>query len=82
MALEDFMGDCGSGLSANIASTLATSSRDIETEKLGEVRRLPLFLGLDVYINQQVTCCLLETVLELLWHPPGFANQAQRVEKI
>ncbi|NDE54509.1 MAG: hypothetical protein EB069_08000 [Actinobacteria bacterium] len=82
MALEDFTGDCSFGLSANIASTLATFSRDIETEKLGEVRRLPLFLGLDVYINQQVTCCLLETVLELLWHPPGFANPAQRAEKI
>ena len=52
MALEDFTGDCDSGLSANIASTLATSSRDIETEKLGEVRKLPLFFGLDFYINQ------------------------------
>jgi hypothetical protein len=82
MALEDFTGDCSFGLSANIASTLATFSRDIETEKLGEVRRLPLFLGLDVYINQQVTGCLLEPVLELLWHPPGFANPAQRAEKI
>jgi len=76
------MGDSGSGKSASIASTLAPFSRDIETEKLGEVRKLPLFLGLDVYINQQVTCCLLETVLELLWHPPGFANPAQRAEKI
>jgi hypothetical protein len=46
MALEDFTGDCGSGLSANIASALASSSRDIETEKSGKVRNLPLFSGL------------------------------------
>ncbi len=51
MVLEDFTGDCGTGISASIASTLATFSRDIETEKSGEVRKLPLFLGLDVYIN-------------------------------
>lgn len=82
MALEDFTGDCGTGISASIASTLATFSRDIETEKSGEVRKLPLFLGLDFYINQQVTGCLLEPVLELLWHPPGFSNPAQRAEKI
>ncbi len=41
MALEDFTVDCGSGISASIASTLATFSRDIETEKLGEVRKWP-----------------------------------------
>jgi hypothetical protein len=82
MALEDFTGDCSSDLSANIASTLATFSPDIETEKSGEVRKLPLFLGLDVYINQQVTGCLLEPVWELHCHPPGFANPAQRAEKI
>lgn len=46
MALEDFTGDCSSDLSANIASTLATFSPDIETEKLGEVRKLLLFSGL------------------------------------
>ncbi len=65
MALEDFTGGCGSGLSASSASTLATSSRDIETEKLGEVRKLPLFPGLDVYINQQVAaeCCHLHPAL-------------------
>jgi hypothetical protein len=82
MALEDFTGDCSTGISASIASTLATFSRDIETEKSGEVRKLPLFLGLDVYINQQVTGCLLEPVWELHCHPPGFANPAQRAEKI
>jgi len=82
MALEDFTGDCGFGISASMASTLATFSRDIGTEKLGEVRKLPLSLGLDVYINQQVTGCLLEPVWELLRHPPGFANPAQRAEKI
>lgn len=43
MALEDFTGDCSFGLSANIASTLATFSRDIETEKSGEVRKWPQF---------------------------------------
>ncbi len=41
MALGDFTVDSSSGMSGSIASTLATSSRDIETEKLGEVRKWP-----------------------------------------